>query len=143
MATEQLKQALSGLQQQVKDNKTTVAAVATGLTAVAAGAYMYRRARLSAVPKSGPYTQDTLPAGAYDAVIVGAGPSGSTCAHFMAKEGAKVALLDKATFPRGACQLWIVQQRLGAMFVSFGGRKDYSFLLYRYNAWIHLEQEAN
>ena len=99
--TEQLKQALSGLQGQIKDNKTTVAAVAGGIAAVAAGTYIYRRAKLAAVPKSGPYTADTLPAGAYDAVIVGAGPSGSTCAHFMAKEGAKVAMLDKATFPRG------------------------------------------
>jgi len=33
-------------------------------------------------------------------VIVGAGPSGATCGHFLAKDGAKVALLDKATFPR-------------------------------------------
>lgn len=39
-------------------------------------------------------------AGMYDAVIVGAGPSGSVAAHYMAKGGAKVALLDKETFPR-------------------------------------------
>jgi flavin-dependent dehydrogenase len=33
-------------------------------------------------------------------MVVIAGPSGSVCGYFMAKEGAKVALLDKETFPR-------------------------------------------
>lgn len=36
----------------------------------------------------------------YDAIIVGAGPSGSSCALFLAKEGKKVLLLDKEKFPR-------------------------------------------
>lgn len=36
----------------------------------------------------------------YDAVIVGAGPSGSTTAHYLAKEGFNVLLLDKFNFPR-------------------------------------------
>lgn len=34
------------------------------------------------------------------AVIVGAGPSGAVCAYFLAKAGAKVALLEKEKFPR-------------------------------------------
>lgn len=99
-ATERLQQALSDLGQTAKENKAAVAAVAGGATVLAAGAYLYRRAK-NAVPKSGPYKPGTLPADAYDAVIVGAGPSGSTCAYFLSKSGAKVALLDKATFPRG------------------------------------------
>ena len=36
----------------------------------------------------------------YDVVIAGAGPAGSTAAYFLAKAGKRVALLEKATFPR-------------------------------------------
>jgi menaquinone-9 beta-reductase len=36
----------------------------------------------------------------YDVVIVGAGPSGSTTAYYLAKEGFNVLLLDKFIFPR-------------------------------------------
>lgn len=33
-------------------------------------------------------------------VVVGAGPSGSTCAHFLSKSGIQVLLADKVKFPR-------------------------------------------
>ena len=36
----------------------------------------------------------------YDVIVVGAGPGGSTCATFLAKDGHRVLLLDKARFPR-------------------------------------------
>jgi geranylgeranyl reductase family protein len=36
----------------------------------------------------------------YDIIIAGAGPAGSTAARLLAKQGARVLLLDKATFPR-------------------------------------------
>jgi len=36
----------------------------------------------------------------YDAIIVGAGPAGSTCAHRLASAGANVLVLDRARFPR-------------------------------------------
>ena len=36
----------------------------------------------------------------FDVVIVGAGPAGSSCAMKLANSGLRVALLDKATFPR-------------------------------------------
>jgi len=36
----------------------------------------------------------------YDVVIAGAGPAGATAAYFLAKAGKRVALLEKATFPR-------------------------------------------
>lgn len=36
----------------------------------------------------------------YDAIVVGAGPSGSTCAALLAKEGARVLLADREGFPR-------------------------------------------
>ncbi len=36
----------------------------------------------------------------YDVVIAGAGPAGATAAYFLARGGKRVALLEKATFPR-------------------------------------------
>src|SRR5215467_10675624 len=36
----------------------------------------------------------------YDAIVVGAGPAGSTAAYRLASAGASVLLLDKARFPR-------------------------------------------
>jgi geranylgeranyl reductase family protein len=36
----------------------------------------------------------------YDAIVVGAGPAGSTCAFRLATAGASVLLLDRARFPR-------------------------------------------
>src|SRR5947207_2280963 len=38
--------------------------------------------------------------GAYDAIVVGAGPAGSTTAYRLASAGARVLLVDKAGFPR-------------------------------------------
>lgn len=45
----------------------------------------------------------TEPSGAdrlYDVVVVGAGPGGATTAHYLARAGLDVLLLDKADFPR-------------------------------------------
>ena len=36
----------------------------------------------------------------YDAAIVGAGPSGSTCAYYLAGQGKRVLLLEQKEFPR-------------------------------------------
>jgi NADPH-dependent 2,4-dienoyl-CoA reductase/sulfur reductase-like enzyme len=98
----------------VKENKTTVAAVGLGGLAVAGAALYYRRRQLTP-PAVGKFPVGTLPADAYDAVIVGAGPSGSVCAFYSAKAGAKVAVLDKATFPRGALMLALVPASAPAM----------------------------
>jgi hypothetical protein len=61
----------------VKENKGAVAVTATATAAAVAALFLYRRAR-NAVPKAGPYPPETLPAGAYDAVVVGAGTEGPT-----------------------------------------------------------------
>jgi len=36
----------------------------------------------------------------YDAIVVGAGPAGSSCAALLAERGLKVLLMDKASFPK-------------------------------------------
>ena len=36
----------------------------------------------------------------YDVAVVGAGPSGATCAYYLARHGRRVALLDREQFPR-------------------------------------------
>jgi geranylgeranyl reductase family protein len=36
----------------------------------------------------------------FDAIVVGAGPAGSTAGRLLARDGARVLLLDRATFPR-------------------------------------------
>ena len=44
----------------------------------------------------------------HDVLIIGAGPAGSTCARFLAQGGARVALVDRAQFPRvKLCGGWI------------------------------------
>jgi menaquinone-9 beta-reductase len=44
----------------------------------------------------------------YDAIIVGGGPAGSTCARTLVRAGARVAILDRAEFPRvKLCAGWL------------------------------------
>jgi len=38
--------------------------------------------------------------GEYDAIVIGAGPGGSTAAYFLARAGAKVLVIEKKAFPR-------------------------------------------
>jgi flavin-dependent dehydrogenase len=44
----------------------------------------------------------------YDAIIIGGGPAGSTCATFLKKSGAHTLVIDRAKFPRvKLCAGWI------------------------------------
>ena len=50
----------------------------------------------------------------YDAIIVGGGPAGSTCARFLMRGGARVAIVDRAEFPRvKLCGGWLSRADLG------------------------------
>lgn len=43
-----------------------------------------------------------------DVLVVGGGPAGSTCAHYLARAGARVAVVDRARFPRvKLCSGWL------------------------------------
>lgn len=60
--------------------------------------------------------QDTDANQPWDVVVVGAGPAGSTAARYAALGGARVLLLDKATFPRyKTCGGGIIGQSRGRM----------------------------
>jgi flavin-dependent dehydrogenase len=44
----------------------------------------------------------------HDAIVVGGGPAGSTCARFLTRAGARVAVVDRADFPRvKLCAGWL------------------------------------
>ena len=44
----------------------------------------------------------------YDAIVVGGGPAGSTCARTLVRAGARVAVIDRAQFPRvKLCAGWL------------------------------------
>lgn len=82
---------------QLDERQTKIVLAAAGAAAVGGLAlYVTNRQRRLAVPKSGKYPPQSLPEGAFDAVIVGGGPSGSTCAYYMAQGGAKVCMLPHA-----------------------------------------------
>ena len=84
----------------LREHKGVIAG-ALGIGAAGLAAYfLYRRRSSKKVRSNGRFAGHALPEGAYDVVIVGSGPSGATAAYYLAKNGARVALLDKETFPR-------------------------------------------
>lgn len=60
----------------------------------------------------------------YDAIIVGAGPAGSTLARALEGSGKKVLIIDKARFPRDkTCAGWVTPAVLESLNIDIG---DYS-----------------
>ena len=57
----------------VLQDKNTLLAVAGATTAAVGAAYLLRRSLREPKPLDGPFKPDTLPKGAYDVIIVGAG----------------------------------------------------------------------
>lgn len=52
----------------------------------------------------------------YDVLIIGGGPAGSSCAWGLRESGLRVAILDKAVFPRDkTCGGWITPEVLSAL----------------------------
>src|SRR5262249_40914501 len=51
-------------------------------------------------PGEGPVSSRARRQETFDAIVVGAGPAGSTCAYFLARAGLSTLLVDRATFPR-------------------------------------------
>ncbi len=72
----------------------------------------------------------------YDVIIVGGGPAGSTCARELVQVGYRVAVLDKAEFPRNKlCAGWVppgLFRRLDVDPHTYpGGLREYRFLHFR------------
>jgi menaquinone-9 beta-reductase len=57
-----------------------------------------------------------LPPGTWDVAVIGAGPAGSLCALHLAREGHRVALVDRRRFPRDkACGDLLIPDALDAL----------------------------
>ena len=68
---------------------------------------------------SGPDLTDVM-----DVMVVGGGPAGSSCARALQKRGLRVAVLDRAEFPRDKiCAGWVTPQVLELLDVDLD---DYS-----------------
>lgn len=99
MAQFDFSKAMDKLQTQAKENKTTLLAAAGASTAAIAALYLYKRSK-NAVPKAGPYPAETLPADAYDAVVVGAGALLNTLISPVSGRAAELAGANSASGDR-------------------------------------------
>jgi len=67
----------------------------------------------------------------FDAIIVGGGPAGSTCARFLVRGGARVAVVDRAAFPRvKLCGGWLSRAIWDELDIRSG---DYPGQLWEWN----------
>lgn len=72
---------------------------------------------------------NTIPT--YDALIVGGGPAGSTCASILVRTGMDTLLLDKAYFPRvKLCAGWVSEPIWDILGIS---PKEYTYGLWEWN----------
>jgi len=75
------------------------------------------------------------PISTYDAIIVGGGPAGSTCASMLVKSGMHTLLLDRGNFPRvKLCAGWLSQPIWDILEMSTG---DYTGGLWKWNK-VHI-----
>lgn len=75
----------------------------------------------------------------FDAIVVGAGPAGSHAAALLARHGMRVALLDRATFPRDkTCGGGLSQKTLGVL----GGLPEAVIQRQFSGAWVTWTNQA-
>ena len=76
----------------------------------------------------------------YDAIIVGGGPAGSTCASILVKSGINTLLLDRANFPRvKLCGAWLSPPIWDILEIA---PKDYDRGLWKWNkVHIHFREK--
>lgn len=74
-----------------------------------------------------------------DAIVVGGGPAGSTCARDLVRAGMSVIVLDKAAFPRTKlCAGWVTPEALADLELA---PEDYPLRLNRFDR-LHLHWKA-
>ena len=69
-----------------------------------------------------------------DVIVLGGGPAGSTCARFLVRGGARVAVVDRATFPRvKLCGGWLSTPVWDALALA---PSEYSGGLWQWNSCV-------
>lgn len=80
----------------------------------------------------------------YDAIVVGAGPAGSTAAYFMAKEGLDVLLLDRGEFPgaKNCGGAALTAEHVHKLFPNFWEECQYERIVIEQAYWWMTEDSA-
>lgn len=85
-----------------------------------------------------------MSASAFDVLIVGGGPAGTTCALALRESGLRVALLDKASFPRDKIcgdaipgrAIKVLKAVAPAHYAALGGRTDMALRTHRSQIFV-------
>ncbi len=74
----------------------------------------------------------------YDAIIVGGGPAGSTCAYYLVKNGLHTLVIDRASFPRDKlCTGWVTPRIWDILDLS---PQEYPLGLWEWHRiWVHFQ----
>lgn len=74
-----------------------------------------------------PFASNQAPVKKYDAIVVGAGPAGSSAAHFMAKEGMEVLLLERGAYPgaKNCGGSSVIAEHTHRLFANFWDELEY------------------
>ena len=80
----------------------------------------------------------------YDAIVVGAGPSGASAAYFMAKEGLKVLLLERGPYPasKNCGGASIAAEPVHALFPNFWEEFEYERIVTDQRYWFMTEDSV-
>ncbi|MDR3564825.1 MAG: NAD(P)-binding protein [Negativicutes bacterium] len=80
----------------------------------------------------------------YDAIVVGAGPAGSTAAYFMASEGLDVLLLERGQYPgaKNCGGLSLIAEHTHKLFPNFWDELDYERIVTNQAYWFMTEDSA-